>query len=158
VLETTGRTPEDRKAALKCFAKAAENDPLRENFGSHLHYALMMMGDRSPNGEQITRELDTYVTDYVKSQIEYSKSLLLPPNLETIYDYMSTYGNVTWHPNLPDDAKDMRVTPASLTPDATTAKPPEAPKVAPAAQPKVQLKPCPPGTPAVMVGKACLAR
>jgi tetratricopeptide (TPR) repeat protein len=158
VLETTGRTAEDRKAALKCFAKAAENDPLQENFGSHLHYALMMMGEQSPNNEQITKELDTYVTDYVKSQIEYSKSLLLPPNLETIYDYMSKYGNVNWHYNLPDEAKDMRVTPASLTPDATTAKAPEAPKPPAPAQQRVKLPVCPPGTPAAMVGKTCVAR
>ena len=62
------------------FAKAAQYDDQRENFGSHLHYALMMMNDTgSANNQQITRELDTYVTDYVKYQVEYSQSLLLPP-------------------------------------------------------------------------------
>jgi hypothetical protein len=99
-LATIGRTPEERRRAESCFAKAAQYDDQMENFGSHLHYALMMMGDGSTgNNQQITTQLDTYVTDYAKYQVEYSKTLFLPPNIPTIHEYMRLYGIRTGAPS-----------------------------------------------------------
>jgi hypothetical protein len=145
VLETIGRTPEDRKLSEQSFIKAAQFDKQQENFGAHLHRALMMMADdnagNSSNANQLKSELDTYVTDYVRYQIEYSKSLLLPPNIDTIADYMRLYGASDWQPKMPEGAATVRVSEAVLpsSPDQSVS-----PKTvsSPSSSSKVQ---CPPG-------------
>jgi len=154
VLETIGRTPEDQKAAETAFSKAALYDDQRENFGSHLHYALMMMNDTAgSNTQQITKELDTYVTDYVKYQVEYSRSLLLPPNLDTIYEYMKLYGDKDWQPKVPDEAASHVAANSLPSAPEGAKKDVPAPKVTP-----VSAKPvCPPNTPPGKVGVACAA-
>jgi len=97
VLELIGRTDADRKLAVQCFQKAEQYDSRKENFGSHLHYALEVIEDgKTSDSKIVTSELDNYVTAYVRSQAEYRKMQLLPPNMDTIYEYMSTYGNVNW--------------------------------------------------------------
>jgi hypothetical protein len=164
-LETIGRTVEDRKAAEAAFGRAVQYDDRRENFGSHLHYALLLMGDENPNTKKIAEELDTYVTNYVKYQAEYASSLLLPPNLATIYDYMRTYGDSGWKPRIPEEAK---VIPASLPPGPEVAKEPVTPpsgtlpaKPAPGAAPapgrKGGLPACPPGIPSNRINGLCAA-
>jgi predicted Zn-dependent protease len=126
-LETIGRTPEEQKMAQQAFVKAAQFDRYQENFGSHLHQALMLLEDEnSQNNAQLRKELDTYVTDYARYQLEYSKTLLLPPNINTISDYMRLYGAADWQPKLPEGASTVRLTENQLP------KNPEAPK--PAAQ------------------------
>jgi len=148
VLETIGRTPEDRKLAEQSFVKAATYDKnQQENFGAHLHRALMMIEDDNlQNPSALTTELDTYVTDYARYQVEFSQSLLLPPNINTIAEYMRRYGAADWHPKLPEGAEGMRITAASLptNPDSGTAPKPD---------PTPAAKPCPGGT-ASAVGKA----
>jgi hypothetical protein len=145
VLETIGRTPEDRKLSEQSFIKAAQFDKQQENFGAHLHRALMIMADdnsgNSSNANQLKSELDTYVTDYVRYQIEYSKSLLLPPNIDTIADYMRLYGASDWQPKMPEGAATVRVSEAVLpsSPDKSVS-----PKTvsSPGSSSRVQ---CPPG-------------
>jgi predicted Zn-dependent protease len=150
VLETIGRTPEDRQAAQTAFANSVKYDDLRNNFGAHLHYALLMIGDPSvSNNDQIAHELDTYVTDYVKYQIQYAQSTLLPPNLETIYEFMKVFGKLDWKPQVPDEAKDVRVMPAALPTSGTElANKPASTgpaKQTPPAQKGLKDLPCPPG-------------
>ena len=109
-LETIGRTPDDHKMAQQAFIKAAQFDRQQENFGSHLHQALMFLEDENTqNNAQLTKELDTYVTDYARYQLEYSKTLLLPPNINTISEYMRLYGSADWQPTLPEGASTVRL-------------------------------------------------
>lgn len=108
-LKLIGRTEEDQKLAVQCFLKATQYDTLRENFGAHLHYALSMIEDSAnPDRKLITNELDSYVTDYARYQVEYQKTLLLPPNMDTMYEYMMLYGDVNWKPKLPAEAEMIR--------------------------------------------------
>jgi hypothetical protein len=141
VLETIGRTPEDRKVSEQSFVKAATYDQQQqENFGAHLHRALMMIEDNNvQNPSTLTTELDTYVTDYVKYQIEYSKSLLLPPNINTISEYMRRFGMADWHPTMPEGTENIRVSASQLP---TNPEPATAPKTESA---KTVANPCPPG-------------
>jgi predicted Zn-dependent protease len=100
VLELIGRTEEDHRLAVQCFQKAEQYDSRKENFGSHLHYALELIeNNKNSDSKLVTTELDNYVTAYVHSQVEFQKKQLLPPNMDTIYEYMSLYGNVNWSPS-----------------------------------------------------------
>jgi predicted Zn-dependent protease len=110
VLETIGRTDDERRLAEQCFLKAAQFDKEKENFGSHLHYALALMQDG--NGAESTRirsELDSYVTSYAESQVAMKRKLVSPPDLATISEYMALYGDLKWQPKLPSDAEIQRV-------------------------------------------------
>ena len=143
-LETIGRAPEDRKLAEESFVKAAQYDERQqENFGAHLHRALMMIEDDKLENQTLTNELDTYVKDYVRYQIEYSKSLLLPPNINTISEYMRRFGSADWHPDM-TGTEGVRVSENMLP---STPAPAGAAKVTPA-----RANVCPPGTVPVMAG------
>jgi hypothetical protein len=86
--------------------------------------------------------------DYVKYQIEYSRSLLLPPNINTIADYMRLYGASDWQPKMPEGAANLRLTENMLPTSPDTGASPKV--VTPASSPsKVQ---CPPGTQAGLGG------
>ena len=141
VLETIGRTPEDRKTAEQSFVKAAQYDKdQQENFGAHLHRALMMIEDNNvQNQSQVTTELDTYVTDYARYQVEYARSLYLPPNINTISEYMRRFGVADWHPTLPENAESVRLTENSIPSNPDAGK--VAPKTIPVSAPKGG--PCP---------------
>jgi predicted Zn-dependent protease len=108
VLKLVGRTDADQKQARDEFAKAVKADIRDENYGSHLHLALMLTREKDPNAKQVTEELDAYVTRYARWNITEAALRAFPPNLETIYEYMTFYGNVNWTPKLPD-AKDLQV-------------------------------------------------
>ncbi|MBV9304389.1 MAG: M48 family metallopeptidase [Acidobacteriaceae bacterium] len=108
VLELIARSDDDRRLAVQCFQRADQYDHRHENFGSHLHYALEMIDQKSSDHKLVGTELDTYVTDYTRFQVELRKLELLPPNLETIYEYISLYGDIKdWQPKLPSDAEVM---------------------------------------------------
>jgi predicted Zn-dependent protease len=102
VLKLVGRTADDEKLARDEFYKAVKADTRDENFGSHLHLALMMARDRGADKNQITQELDAYVTDYAKLAVEDRIMRSFPPNLETIYEYMTLFGDSGWRPKPPD--------------------------------------------------------
>ena len=115
VLETIGRTPEDRKLAEQSFVKAVQFDSRSENFGAHLHRALMMIEDQNTaNPTQLTGELNSYTKNYVQYQIDQARALLLPPNINTIAEYMEKYGMAGWKPEMPAEANDVRISPAML--------------------------------------------
>jgi hypothetical protein len=84
--------------------------------------------------------LDTYVKDYVKYQVEYSRSLLLPPNINTIAEYMRRYGSADWRPDMAG-SEGVRVSENMLPGNPT---PPKAPEAAKTAAPTKSA--CPPGT------------
>jgi hypothetical protein len=110
VLKLTGRTDEDQKLAVQSFVKAAQYDVQQENFGSHLHYALSMIESaNNPDHKVIAEELDNYVTSFARYNVEYQKTLLLPPNMDTMYEYMALYGDANWRPKLPAEAEMGRV-------------------------------------------------
>jgi hypothetical protein len=44
---------------------------INSRVGAHSHYALAMLeGGRSPDPKLVTHELETYVTDYARSQVQ----------------------------------------------------------------------------------------
>jgi hypothetical protein len=135
VLKLVGHTAEEEKLARDEFYKAAKADTHSENFGSHLHLALMMARERSPDNNMIARELDEYVTNYARANIsERMMQAIFPPNLETIYQYMTLYGNPGWMPKAPDieNLNAYKVLNALVGPE-TPRNPPPGPAVAPAA-------------------------
>jgi hypothetical protein len=102
VLKLIGRTVEEERLATAQFIKAAEVDTRNENFGSHLHKALLLAQDRNADKGEITKELDAYVSDYAHWNIMDRALRAFPPNLDSIYEYMSMYGDPGWQPKPPD--------------------------------------------------------
>jgi hypothetical protein len=136
VLKLVGHTPEEEKTARDEFAKAAKADIRDDNYGSHLHLALMMAHEKDPDKKAISQELDSYVTDFAKYNVTSRMLELFPPNLETIYEYMSLYGDPGWTPK-PPDVHELATTYSAINavapppPVATTATPATAPGAAP---------------------------
>lgn len=111
VLELVGRTDDDRKLAVQSFVKASQFDYRKQNYGSHLHEALLMLQDQEDrkvnlNKTEFTKDLDDYVTNYAYWNIAYSQLRMFPPNMDSIYEYMRLYGNSDWQPK-PPDIKDL---------------------------------------------------
>lgn len=105
VLQLTARTPEDHRAADEAFRMAIQHDARGLNFGAHLHRALMMMGDLSNlDKAKIVQELQAYVDSYIKySDMSVRGAAYLPPNLESVYDYLMTVGEFKWVPTMPEN-------------------------------------------------------
>jgi hypothetical protein len=102
-LKLVGRTEEDTRLAKEAFAKAVKYDTRNQNYGAHLHLALMMARENGVDPKQIEAELDTYVTDYAHWMAERYALALYPPNLPAIYEYVALYGgDPNWKPKVPD--------------------------------------------------------
>lgn len=106
VLQLVGRTPEEKRAADEAFRLAAQYDARGLNFGAHLHRALNLMGDLSAvDRKQIIEELQAYVNSYLRySDFTIRGASLLPPNLDSVYDYLTILGEPNWVPELPAHA------------------------------------------------------
>jgi hypothetical protein len=102
VLKLIGRTVEEERLTYAEFSKAASVDSRNENFGSHLHVALMMARDRNADKAEITKELDAYVSDYAHWNVMDRALRAFPPNLDSVYEYMTLYGDSGWRPKVPD--------------------------------------------------------
>jgi hypothetical protein len=103
VLKLVGRTDQDAKLAQDEFVKAEKLDFQQQNYGSHLHLALMLARDKNPDKQQIVRELDSYVTNYARWRVEHGALQNFPPNLDSIYQYMTLFGDPNWRPKPPDE-------------------------------------------------------
>lgn len=137
VLKLVARTPEERKQADDAFTLAAKYDTRHQNFGTHLHRALAMMDDKSEASKaRIVSELQGYVNNYLNFSVNNARGrALLPPHLDTIYDYMTLLGDTEWTPKLPDDTP-MFIQANAQAPAAPAAQPtPAVPVTIPAAQP-----------------------
>jgi hypothetical protein len=134
VLKLVGRTPEDEKLSRDEFYKAVKTDMRDENFGAHLHLAIMMARDRGADKNQIEQELDAYVSDYAKLTVQDRVMRAFPPNLETIYDYMTLFGDTGWRPKAPD-MKELEAQYQQINGIVTNAPPPAAPPPATSAVP-----------------------
>jgi predicted Zn-dependent protease len=125
VLKQIGNSDEDLKLAQDEFYKAAKFDTHDENFGSHLHLAMMMAREKNPDQKQLTQELDEYVTDYARWNVMDRQLRAFPPNLDTVYEYMSLYGDPGWRPK-PPDLKDLPESYQLLNTTLSNAPPPPA--------------------------------
>jgi hypothetical protein len=102
-LKLVGRTDEDTRLAKESFFKATKSDTRLQNYGAHLQLALMIARENGVDPKQIEAELDTYVTDYARWSAEKWAMAHYPPNLPSIYEYISLYGaDPNWSPKIPD--------------------------------------------------------
>jgi hypothetical protein len=101
VVKQIGRTDDDLKLARDEFYKAAKFDVHDENFGSHLHLAMMMTRENNVDKKIVAEELDDYVTNYARWNLMEGTLRAFPPNLDTVYEYMTLYGPPNWTPKPP---------------------------------------------------------
>jgi predicted Zn-dependent protease len=94
VMVATGRTQEDKQAAMNEFLQAVQYDADRGAYAEpHLEQALFQLSQNEPSlQEQARRELKTYVALY---QRQHAGSL--PPNMYIIYDYFLLTGDKSWY-------------------------------------------------------------
>jgi hypothetical protein len=103
-LKVIGRTDEDARLAKESFYKAAKEDGKNDqNYGSHLHLALMLMRESGIDPKQVSQELQTYVNSYGQWSAETRlRDYIFPPNLASLQDYMRVYGgDPDWQPKPP---------------------------------------------------------
>lgn len=103
-LKVIGRTDDDARLAKECFFKAAKADGKNpQNFGAHLHLALMLMRENGIDPKQISQELQTYADAYAQWGAETRmREHFYPPNLASLQDYMRMYGgDPDWQPRPP---------------------------------------------------------
>ncbi len=94
VMIMTGRTQEDKQAALGEFLQAIQYDAERGAYPEpHLEQALFQIGQNDPSvQEQIKKELKTYVALYQRQHTG-----ALPSNMYIIYDYFLLIGDKNWY-------------------------------------------------------------
>jgi hypothetical protein len=102
VMKLVGRNDEDLRLAKESFYKATQSDKHKQNYGSHLHLALMVARDRDFDRKQVASEIDTYVKTYAGRMLFLGSINAFPPNLDSIYEYMMMYGDPGWQPPVPD--------------------------------------------------------
>src|SRR5207248_7525860 len=69
-----------------------------QNYGAHLHLALMLIRDTGVDPKQISQELQTYADSYAQWGAERQmRTLYYPPNLAALQDYMRMYGRSEEH-------------------------------------------------------------
>ena len=62
-----------------------------------------MSREKGTDVKQVAGELDTYVTNYAQWNVEHGVMAHYPPNLDSIYEYMTIYGgDPNWRPKVPD--------------------------------------------------------
>jgi predicted Zn-dependent protease len=94
VVALTGRSPDDKKAAMEHFAHAIKLDEQRGFYaGPHLERALYLISQNRPADQDvIKKELKTYVSLYQRQH-----GGALPNNMYIIYDYFSLAGEDSWY-------------------------------------------------------------
>ncbi len=103
VLELVGRTDAELDEAKELFRLAAENDFRNWNFGSHLHYALMLMDESAADAaDRAEEELQRYIDSYSDYRLREFALRQLPSHLDTLFDYMMLNGRAEWTPTLPE--------------------------------------------------------
>jgi hypothetical protein len=121
VMIMTGRTQEDKQAAMGEFLQAIQNDSERGAYPEpHLEEALFQIGQNDPSlQEQIKKELKTYVALYQRQHAG-----ALPSNMYIIYDYFLLIGDKNWY--MPPagvvttkNVESLNVTQVSTTPAAS---------------------------------------
>jgi len=126
VLHLTGRTDDERRMADDAFAMAIQHDKRDLYFGAHLHRALLQMnsaGDEAAR-QRVIQELQEYVKSYVRfAEFNVLGASLLPPNLETVYDYLITLGVEDWKPSLPERTANLVAASAPAAPQQAPAAP-----------------------------------
>jgi hypothetical protein len=143
VLKLVGRTDADAKLAEDEFARAEKYDAQQQNYGSHLHLALMLAREKNPDKQQIVRELDAYVTNFAKWKIEHAALQKFPPNLDSIYQYMALFGDPNWRPKPPDERAFLANYEMTNDPVAGMGNAPPPEPFAPQAQPAPTPAPAP---------------
>lgn len=145
VLQLVGRTPEEKRAADEAFRLAAQYDTRGQNFGAHLYRALSLMGDLSAvDRKQVIEELQAYVNAYLRHADFTLRGFgLLPPNLDSVYDYLTMLGESQWIPTLPEGSG-MLTLAARQAAQAETAAPAAEAQAQPAAEPAVVPVSAPP--------------
>ncbi len=78
-LKLVGRTDADMRQAKESFFKAAQLDKREQNYGAHLHLALMLARESGVDPKQVEAELDTYVTDAARWSAERGAMAAYPP-------------------------------------------------------------------------------
>jgi hypothetical protein len=140
-LKLVGRTDEDMRLAKESFFKATQLDKREQNYGSHLQLALMLARESGVDPKQVAAELDTYVTDAARWGYERGAMAAYPPNLDSIYEYITLYGgDPNWQPKLPDVREFDRYraianVAASASPNTVPVATANVPATAPAAKP-----------------------
>jgi predicted Zn-dependent protease len=94
VIAATGRTDDDKQAALNEFLEAIKYDAERGAYPEpYLEEALYQITQNDPNQqEQIKKELKTYVALYQRQHTGQ-----VPPNMYIIYDYLLLIGDKSWY-------------------------------------------------------------
>jgi predicted Zn-dependent protease len=96
VLMLVGKTDADRAKANDMFRRAMEADHRNYAYGAYLHSAVPFIDTKDPAEQKIAIDyLKEYVANYAKAQQDAAsaRGKVLPPHIETIYDYMARLGN-----------------------------------------------------------------
>lgn len=118
VLELVGRTDEELNQAKELFRQAAQNDFRNWNFGSHLHYALMLMVEGNPDAaNKAEEELQKYIDSYSNYRLTEFALRQLPSHLDTLFDYMMLNGRAEWTPTLPEAPNGFAFASGALPPE-----------------------------------------
>jgi hypothetical protein len=105
VLKLVARTPAERDLANTELAQAIQLDSYRHLIPeAQLQKALLMIDKPDTASQQeAVQALKDYITSYQSSRVEsWRYGASLPPNMETLYDYLRLLGDTRWKPGYPE--------------------------------------------------------
>lgn len=105
VLKLVSRTPAERDLANTELAEAIKLDADRHLIPeAQLQRALLLIDKPDTASQQdAVQALKDYITNYQTARVESWKyGASLPPNMETLYDYLRLLGDTRWKPGYPE--------------------------------------------------------
>jgi hypothetical protein len=105
VLKLVARTDADRQLASTELNNAIKLDSARHFIPeAQLQRALLLIDKPdSASREEAVQALKDYVTSYQTARVEaWRFGATLPPNMETLYDYLRLLGDTRWKPDYPN--------------------------------------------------------
>ncbi|HKP86385.1 MAG TPA: M48 family metalloprotease [Blastocatellia bacterium] len=104
VLKLVGRTKEDRDTAQQYLLAAIQLDTRKTIPEVQLQRALMFMENKDPSSQaQAAQALKDYIVAFQGRKVDdLRQDHSLPPNVDTLYDYLRLMGDKTWRAPAPD--------------------------------------------------------
>jgi predicted Zn-dependent protease len=104
VLKQVGRSKEDRDAAQQYLLTAIRLDTRRQISEIQLERALMLMENKDAAAQtEAAQALRDYITAFQNKKVDdLRQDNTLPPNVETLYDYLRLLGDKAWRAPVPE--------------------------------------------------------
>jgi len=120
VLKLVGRTKEERDTAQQYLLSAIQLDTRRTIPEVQLQRALLLMENKDPSSQaQAAQALKEYIVAFQNKKVDdLRQDNSLPPNVDTLYDYLRLMGDKAWRAPSPELVRITSTAPSVAAPES----------------------------------------